>query len=478
MKKTILLIILLIPFISFAYEIGDVDGLNGVNSRDYLLIRKHLLNSPALEDDKKTRADVNGDGSITPADYNAIRRIIMGTYIPLSTPVATDTSTQSSKKDNPISVTASQSWTTAYSDSASNLDFKEATNVQGTVNYSIISQKNSGGTTVNCFSIPTGSKSTIRRTAKTAIGIYTVVIRAKASGNEKYNAGYKDITMKVTINKASTSTPKLNNLQIHFINADGFYDDAILIRSDKATIFIDGGRGQTAVLEYLKALKVKTIDYVIGSHTEYDHIDAQGAVIKTFNVKNVIYANDIYKCNCRCDNKDVKSVINALNNKKMTAKVQSIPSKLQVGDMILYFIAPLKLVCNKNNNSFIFILQYGNNKFMFTGDSDSVLYKPKELIENAKKIGLNNINVDMVKYPHHGNQNIPEEFLDASKPKMFVVPNVHSEGKPSTSIRNRLSKRGIKLYRQSDSKTFNLLLTSDGNNIKVTMDVKASTYAK
>ena len=41
---------------------------------------------------------------------------------------------------------------------------------------------------------------------------------------------------------------------MHFINADSYYDDAILIRSDKATIFIDGGRGKNAVIKYLNDL--------------------------------------------------------------------------------------------------------------------------------------------------------------------------------------------------------------------------------
>ena len=32
---------------------------------------------------------------------------------------------------------------------------------------------------------------------------YTVVIRASAAGNSNYNSGYKDITMTVTVGKAS-----------------------------------------------------------------------------------------------------------------------------------------------------------------------------------------------------------------------------------------------------------------------------------
>ena len=43
--------------------------------------------------------------------------------------------------------------------------------------------------------------------ASTGAGTYTVVIRATAAGNDNYNSGYKDITMTVTVGKASVDFP-------------------------------------------------------------------------------------------------------------------------------------------------------------------------------------------------------------------------------------------------------------------------------
>ena len=259
-------------------------------------------------------------------------------------------------------------------------------------------------------------------------------------------------------------------LEIHFI-ASGFYDDAILIRSGEATIFMDGGRGKDRVLPYLKELGVSTIDYVIGSHTEYDHIDAQGAVIRTFNVKNVIYPNNIYRCGCACENLDVRSVLSGLSAKGLKARVQGVPSKLQIGDMTLYFIAPFSIGCNKNNNSFIFILQFGDTKFMFTGDADSALNNIDKLQANAKAAGLPNIKADVFKYPHHGNQMLSNKLIQTISPKFLVVPNYGA---------SRLggSVAGVPAYRQSDSKTGNILLTSDGTTVKAIMDVEAKNYKR
>ncbi len=205
MKKIVLLLFLfMIPFFVSGSLVGDVNGNGKVEVKDYLLIRKHLLKSPELTGDNKNRADVNGDGNVTASDYIMIRRIIMGIISP--TPIPNPTITSAPKKTNPITVTASQSWTTTYSTSARTINFTGATKAIGKVTYSIRSQKDSSGTVVNYFSIPTSTTASLRLVAKASSGTYTVVIRAKAAGNSSYNSGYKDIKMKVTINKVPVSS--------------------------------------------------------------------------------------------------------------------------------------------------------------------------------------------------------------------------------------------------------------------------------
>ena len=318
----------------------------------------------------------------------------------------------------------------------------------------------------------------------TGVGNGETVIRV-IGGNITSECLVKVVDPEPIVNPVPKEEPKKEpveekpkKMEIHFINAGGYYDDAILIRSDKATIYIDGGRGKDAVVKYLHELKINTIDYVIGSHTEYDHIDAQGEVIKQFNVKHAIYPNDITRCGCSCESNDVWRVNSALKSKNMQPEVQPVPSKLVVGDMTLYFLAPYKIGCNKNNNSFIFILQFGNNKFMFTGDADSALNDVNQLLTNAQKLGLTGIETNLLKYPHHGNQGLNDTFLDKIKASYVVVPNVNACTTPARVSIDKLNARNIKMYRQCDSKTGNILVTSDGKNINITMDIVASTYAK
>ena len=56
---------------------GDVNQDGKVNAKDYILIRKHILNT-GLTGNSLLMADVNQDGKINAKDYIAIRKIIIG----------------------------------------------------------------------------------------------------------------------------------------------------------------------------------------------------------------------------------------------------------------------------------------------------------------------------------------------------------------------------------------------------------------
>ena len=103
------------------------------------------------------------------------------------------------KADNPISVTATQTWDQNYSTNATTKTFTAPSNAQGAVTYSIVSQAvKSSGTAVNYFSISNNSSNVLSIAGSSPVGQYTVVVRATAAGNDNYNSGYKDITFTVT----------------------------------------------------------------------------------------------------------------------------------------------------------------------------------------------------------------------------------------------------------------------------------------
>ena len=104
------------------------------------------------------------------------------------------------KASNPISYASSQSVTKSFSTSAQTATLTAATKAQGTLTYSISSQKNSSGTAVSYFTL---SSTTLTIAANTPPGTYTVVVQAYAAGNSNYYSGSKNSTVTVTVNKLS-----------------------------------------------------------------------------------------------------------------------------------------------------------------------------------------------------------------------------------------------------------------------------------
>ena len=292
---------------------------------------------------------------------------------------------------------------------------------------------------------------------------------------------FKDISCSLSKRGSSSSKPVIRskNMEIHFI-ASGHYDDAILIRTDNKVILIDSGRWdcREKVTPYLKELGISKIDLMIGSHLDNDHIAAQGDILSKFIVDKIYYPDDIFNCVSKktCVKFDQENILEALNKYNKKPEIIVPPKKIIVGEMELYFLAPNKITSSKNDNSFIFILKFYNNTFMFTGDAGTTL-TVNNLQNNATLLGID-LKVDMLKYPHHGNASISWNTLDKLDPEYVIVPNNGASRYPNSDNRNMLSKKGIKVYRQSDSKTGNIVLLTNGNKIEVFNDAVASSYKR
>ena len=326
-------------------------------------------------------------------------------------------------------------------------------------------------------------------TSNTSYTSAYVNIYDNAGNVGKINCSYKKIdSQNVTPTPAPSPspvtpvTPKYDYLEMHFI-VSGYNDDAILIRTGEATILIDSGRkgAEKLVIPYLQGLGVKTIDALIGSHPHYNHIQAQAYAIENFTVKNSYYTVDLNTCASKnyCDSVDVKYILDAIKKYKIPMNITSPGDVIKIGDMTLYFIGPYKLnntsKYKQNNNSGLFILKYKNNTFMFTGDADVDTFNLSKVKPYAEKIGIS-LNVDMLKYPHHGNANLDQALVNAMTPSYVVVPNYKYASKFNSSGKSKIKKIGAKIYELASDG--NVVLTSDGNNITIKTKQSAATYKR
>ena len=289
-----------------------------------------------------------------------------------------------------------------------------------------------------------------------------------------------------TVNPDPVKVVDDGNIEMHFM-VSGYDDDAILIRTDKYTIMIDGGRYEDKknVIPYLQDLGIKKIDALIGSHVHYDHVQAQAAIIDSFEVSHAYYSVDIFNCiklkQCKGSGEklDNKYIAAKLKEKKIPTTVLTVGDYLEFGEMKLYFIGPLakKMTTHENANSFVFILKYRNTSYMFTGDAPSKDMDAAKFQENAKKWNLS-IDIDVLKWPHHGYNDLNDAFFAATTPKYAIVPTSNNcSSKYPTSVNKKLiQKYGTKYYQRCEYK--NMVLISDGTNIDIKTNQKAIDYKR
>jgi len=377
---------------------------------------------------------------------------------------------------------------------------KTGNSKEKSINVSNINKTSPSG---SCSGSYENGKSTIKINASDDIGISKYVINGASYTSNLVTINSEMKTANVTIYDKAGNTKgiscnlvkkndtsqkdevvKSNKLEMHFIGSKGVYDDAILIRTDNKTIMIDGGSWscRNYVTPYLKELGVKKIDVMIGSHLHYNHIQTQGDLLDNFDVSNIYYPDDIYTCHSygSCDTNDQAYVLSAINKYGKKPVILKPGEKVTIGEMEIYILAPQKIITglySQNANSFIFILKYYNNTFMFTGDAGASQLNGSKLKTYADKLGIS-LDVDLLKYPHHGNASLYDNFLSYIKPEYTVVPNYNKAIFPYSENINVLNKYGVKMYRQSDSSNGNILVTSDGNNINIKMGVTASQYKR
>ncbi|MBS4197494.1 MBL fold metallo-hydrolase [Bacillus sp. FJAT-49870] len=250
------------------------------------------------------------------------------------------------------------------------------------------------------------------------------------------------------------------DLVVHFIDVG--QGDSIFIKTPQGeSILIDAGNRAKGhdVVAYLKKQNVNTINYMIATHPDSDHIGGLDEVINAFKVDN-IYAPKVSHTT-----QAYKDFLNAVKDKNYKIKTAASGVKLPLKDKTVTasFLAPVKSYSTSdlNNWSAVLHVKYNKNTFLFTGDIESK--GEKDLI--SKKLLSK---VDVLKVSHHGaKEATTTEFLNIVKPNFAVI----SVGKgnrykhPTTETLKRLTAVKANIYRTDLSGT--ITATSNGTTIKM-----------
>lgn len=193
--------------------------------------------------------------------------------------------------------------------------------------------------------------------------------------------------------------------------------DAIFLQTPSGQqILIDGGPDNT-VLERLATKMLpwdRTIDLVILTHPEKDHIAGLIDVLKRYKVKQVVWTGVVK------DTGEYAKWISLLEEEGSEITIISAPQRIRFNAAYMDVLSPVESLNGKrvsimNNTSLVLRLVLDDYSFLFTGD---ISVKVERKLVNS---GVN-MKADVLKVAHHGSKTSSSAiFLEAVRPTVAVI---------------------------------------------------------
>ena len=247
---------------------------------------------------------------------------------------------------------------------------------------------------------------------------------------------------------------KGNNLKVCFLDI-GQGDSFFIEPSPGHQILIDGGpdNSLSQKLEERMPFWDKTIDLIVLTHTDKDHLFGFLDVLKNYKVENILWTGIQVKTSVfREWQKAIKDEGAKIWIAKKGFRIV-LPAHRYF--QVLYPFQSLegREIKIANQTSIVMMLNTEGEKILFTGDI------PKKvehwLVEDKAPL-----KADVLKIAHHGSKtSSSEEFLEAVDPRLAIISVAKDNhyGHPSPEVLSRLDSFGIKVLQTSNQKDICLI---------------------
>ena len=223
------------------------------------------------------------------------------------------------------------------------------------------------------------------------------------------------------------------------------------------TMIIDGGGfsdnsifdvGERIVAPYLWQNKIKTVDTVVLSHPNSDHLNGLTYIAKHFNVKAVWTNGE------GADTFAYIAFMEAIHENQIPLpKFGEIPRKQTLNNVVIRILHPAKdfaispimsKYTDSNDHSIVVKLVYNQSSFLFPGDITSTA--ERKLVSLFGRA----LESDILIAPHHGSKTSSSDaFLNHVNPKTIVIPvGYHNRFRfPHPSVMRKYEKITEKIFR-------------------------------
>ena len=236
--------------------------------------------------------------------------------------------------------------------------------------------------------------------------------------------------------------------------------DAIYIETpDGVQMLVDGGPDGAVLRELSTQMPWidKTLDVVLATHSDKDHIGGLIPVLERFEVASIITTT----------NKNDTSVADIFSERVVeegaTLHTAEVGQQYQLGaSTTIFVISPAGDPTNWESNSASIVLQvqYGEVSFLLTGDAGINI--EEYLVDSYGDL----LKSDVLKLGHHGSRTSSGElFLDTVRPEVAIVSAGadNSYGHPHTEVVEAVTARNIKILETAKEGT--IVFQSDGEKV-------------
>ncbi len=237
--------------------------------------------------------------------------------------------------------------------------------------------------------------------------------------------------------------------------------DCTLIEDNGAAMLIDAGPRESvgSIEAVLNQHGVQTIDTLILTHNDADHIQGAINIIPDYHVQN------IYMTNIERSTGTYYLLTKEINNSNAAVFYPKAGAVIPFGSATYEVVGPAldayTVYESNNSNSIIVKATHGNDTFLFAADATG------EETDDILRAGYD-LSAKVLKAAHHGSaadECNSKSFLNAVSPETVVIScgRLNDYGHPHGAILDRIRDKNCKLYRTDLQGTISC--TSTGNGI-------------
>lgn len=238
---------------------------------------------------------------------------------------------------------------------------------------------------------------------------------------------------------ADTQPLPEESISLRFTVLDVGQGLSVLAESEGHCLLFDGGGQESSdyVVAYLQQQGIETLDYVIASHYDSDHLSGLIGVLNRFDIGRILAPDYEH------DSKLYHSFMDTAAQLGKDILHPEVGDSYELGSASFTILAPAEITDDSNDNSIAIKLTDQSRSFIITGDAEHG--SEAEMI--ASGIDLD---CDVLVLGHHGSATSTSwDFLEAATPEYAILSCGldNSYGHPDADTMEKLEVMEIELFR-------------------------------